>query len=582
MTIMNLKSLWINTIAITIMGLMPVVIYAESVRFVHWWDEYLPHHGKTLPGWYQGNRSIQYQDVNGDGIYNDALIWHGFSLTEPLNPPSETETGKKFHRYRVDYPSARFYGGLMARFTNVSHITEKDKKGKKIPVFDHIQQSTVQPTEGARPCSYFTKSPHNTGRTWTDEAGKEWADMTVMVVNDGGKCCPISDKFQKQKDAEVNFTAVFLWKKEDFINGGAMVKQITFDETSKISVNVTRFRRNIEEGRFVVQDGSELWISEATAIAQVIDDEEEHLSLGIKGMNVENFNRGGLLELNPLNSRWAIYTPLPDQEQVDNLQKALEGMEFKPKKATDAETQSYQKQSDELLEQVNKIDFNSKTATFVEHTFEDVQAVGVYFATYQFAHKTTMLVFDNFQAYAAGTIPKAKAVALKQGQPVNTQTSVSGGISVNCGPYKQIVRQCVPDLVKIQGNLSVESADVGKQADIVAVARHKPDPEYSDEPETFYMLGNEGQVIAQWDGNLDNLIAFQEDLSLEAEQAIQIFQGKVPLTGTLQIFFGYRLQDGTVVYNPRSIEAFIYPENTSSRNEMPYSESIKGLCPTEN
>jgi len=579
---MYLKYWFWNIMTVIIMGLMPVVIHAESVKLVQWWGEYLPHHGKTLPGQYQGKRSIQYQDVNGDGIYNDTLIWYGFGLNEFLSPASETDTGKKYHRYRTDYPSALFYGGIVARFTNVSHITEKDKKGNKIPFFDHIQQATVQPSEGGRPCSYLTSYPHNTGRTWTDEAGKQWADMTVMVVNDGGKCCPISDKFQKTKDAEVNFTSVFLWKKEDFLNGGTTINKITFDDTSKISVNVTRFRRNIEEGRFVVQDGEQLWISEAMATAQVIDDEEEHLSLGIKGMNVENFKHGALMELEPLSSRWALYTSLSDQERVDNLVESLETMAFNPKKATDEETQSYQNQSDELLEQINKIEFNPKTATFVEHTFEDVQAVGVYFATYQFAHKTTQLVFDNFQAYGAGTIPNAKAVALKQGQLVNTQTSVNGGISVNCGPYEQTVRQCIPDLVKIRGNLSVDNADVGKQADIVAIALHKPDPEHSDEPETFYMLGNGGQVIAEWNGNIDNLIAFQEDISLEAEQAIQIFQGKIPLTGSFQIFFGYRLQDGTVVYNPDSIDALIYPENTSSRNEMPYSESIKGLCPSEN
>ncbi|EDN66808.1 secreted protein [Beggiatoa sp. PS] len=209
-----LKYWFWNIIAVTIMGLMPVVIHAESIKLVQWWGEYLPHHGKKHSGHYQGKRSIQYQDVNGDDIYNDALIWYGFGLNEFLSPPSETDTGKKYHQYRVDYPSARFYGGVVARFTNVSHITEKDKKGNKIPFFDHIQQATVQPTEGGRPCSYITSYPHNSGRTWTDNAGKEWADMTVMVVNDGGECCPISDKFQKTKDAEVNFTSVFLWKRK--------------------------------------------------------------------------------------------------------------------------------------------------------------------------------------------------------------------------------------------------------------------------------------------------------------------------------------------------------------------------------
>jgi hypothetical protein len=568
-------------IIITVIGLMPVVIYAESVRFVHWWDAYVqPQSGGPA---YQSNglKSVQYQDVNKDGIYNDALVWYDFTMDPPLSPLSrDRPDSEKWHKYSHSRVSAIFYGGVVARFTNISHLTKRDRKGNIVPFFDRFQQATVQKSEGGRPCSYSDRYPHHIARGWDEELGAKFADMTVMVVN----CCSpeFSEKFHQTKEAEVNFTSVFLWKKEDFINGGATVVKITFDETSKLSVDVTRFRENVEEGRFVIQENEQLWISEAAIILNDADEEEPELSIGIKGMNVTNFKYGAVVELNPLNSRWAIYTPLPDQERVDSLLESLNTMAFNPKKASDEETQSYQNQSDELLEQVNKMEFNPQTANFVEHTFEDVQAVGVYFATYQFAHKTTQLVFDNFQAYAVGPIPKAQALAIKQGQLVDTQTSLSGGISVNCGPYEQTVRQCEPDLVTIQGNLLVDSADIGKSADIVAVASHKPAPEPTAEPQIFYMLGNEGKVIEEWDGNLDNLIAFQDDIVLTTEQSIQIYQGQIPLTGFIQIFFGYRLPDGTLIYNPQSIDTLINPENTSPRNDMQYSESIKGLCSVNN
>jgi hypothetical protein len=469
----NLKSVLISIVAATTLGVAPVVSHAESVKIVHWWNAYFPPKSQTASYGYRSERpnSSQYLDVNRDGVYNDALVWHRFSLTELLNPlPPGVGKDRSWQRYRINRPSARFYGGMVARFTNVSHLTEEDRKGNQVPVFDQFQQSTVQPTEGGRPCSYNTLSPHNTGRGWFSEGGgfgEKWADMTVMVVNDGGDCCPFSETFQKTKQAEVNFTAVFLWKKEDFINGGATAEKMTFDDTSKLSVDVTRFRRNIEEGRFVVQDGDQLWISEAAVVQQG----EEPLSVGVNGMMVEDFKRGAIVELNPLKSRWAPYRVLlSDQEKVDTLIDELEEMAFNPKKASSLETQRHQEKSDELLTEVNRMAFDPTTASFVEHTFEDVQAVGVYFATYQFAHKTTQLVFDNFQAHAAGTIPNVKAAVIPlkpTEQPVNTNTEFAGGISVNCGPFEQVSTQCVPDKIKIQGEIIVDPTDVGKLADII-------------------------------------------------------------------------------------------------------------------
>jgi putative methionine-R-sulfoxide reductase with GAF domain len=569
------------------------MIHAESIRFVQWWGEYLPHHGKILPGWYQGKRSIQYQDVNGDGVYNDALIWYGFGLKDPLNPASYRDTDKQNHRYRVDYPSARFYGGVVARFTNVSHITYENKKGKKVPFFTGIQQATVQPSEGASPCTYTTKSPHNTGRLWSGWAyGIHWGDMTVMVVNKGGDCCPFSEKFQKTKKAEVNFTSLFVWKKEDFINGGAVVDKITFDNTSKLSVDITRFRKNIEEGRFVVQDGDQLWISEG---AVVQNEEGRELSKGVEGMTVKN----SVVELNPLNSRWAPYTPFSsaesEEEKIDSLLKPLEEMAFNPKRSTAEEQQLYHEKSDELFDEINKIAFDPTKATFADHTFEDVQAVGVYFATYPFAHETTQLVFDNFQAYATGIIPKAKAVAIntKNLRDVSTDAEFNVGLSVNCGPFEQVITLCSPDKVDFSGQIIVEEKDIGQLVDLLLVIGCKQYPEA--EEEIFYMLDSEG-AFRKWDGNLAKLVAFQKEFSL-SEQSVQVNGGEkmsvlieqtalckgMDLPVFLRLFFGYQLQDGKLVYNPQSIDLIITPENLNPvLNELPYSESIKGLCPAKN
>lgn len=575
----NRKPFIVYTMA-TMLWLAPIVSHAESVKFVQWWNAYFPPKSQTANYGYRSEtpNSSQYLDVNGDGVYNDALVWNRFSMTEPLNPlPPGVGKDRTWQRYRINRPSAQFYGGMVARFTNVSHITEEDRKGNQVPFFDRFQQTTVQPVEGTRPCSYSTNYPHNKGRVWNGDYGEEWADMTVMVVNNGGECCPFSDKFQQTENAEVNFTAVFLWKKEDFINGGAAVDKIIFDDTSKLSVDVTRFRENIEEGRFVVQEGDQFWISEAAAVQNA----EEHLSAGVNGMTVEDFKRGAIVELNPLKSRWAPYTVLLyNQEQVDSLVEELEEMEFNPKTASSLESQRHQQKSDELLTEINRMEFDPTTANFIEHAFEDVQAVGVYFATYPFAQKITQLVFDNFQAHAAGTIPKVKSavIPLQPIEQISSNTEVTGGISVNCGPFERVATQCVPDHIKIQGEIIVDPADVGQLADIIIVAGHKPSPEAAAEEEVFYMLNETGAI--PWDGNISNLVAFQDDIRLESEQSIPIYQGQIALPGFLRVFFGYRLpEEGKLVYSHQTLDMIIVEENTDPRfNELPYSESIKDLC----
>ncbi|OQW92650.1 MAG: hypothetical protein BWK78_01020 [Thiotrichaceae bacterium IS1] len=570
----------IAILSIILWGLSIKVATAESTKFVQWWDAYFPTKDEVASYSYrsQSPYSSQYQDVNQDGIYNDALVWYEFSMNYPLNPLAAGEQNNKpQQKYRVKRPSARFYGGMVARFTNVSHLTETDSKGQKVPIFNRFQQPTVQPSEGGRPCSYSTSFPHNTGRGWADPTGypwAQWADMTVMVVNDGGDCCPFSEKFQRTKNAQVNFTAAFVWKKADFINGGAKAERIIFDDTSQLSVDVTRFQLNLQEVRFLVQDGNQFWISESATQVSLSDDNNEETLVGTNSMLVTPVKNGYTIALNPLNSSWAPYHPAIDETIMQSLVADLEAMQLKPKQASEEELQLHHDRSNQLLEQVNRIEFNPSKASFVTHTFEDVQAVGVYFATYEFAHKTTQLVFDNFQAYASGTIPKDRAVAMSSsGEPVTKESAFSGGISVNCGAYEQTVRQCLCDQVQVRGDITVTPEDVGKTADIVVYAESKNAPE--DDTGTFYMLDQQGGIQV-WDQQPQHLVSFQKNVSLSAEHPVEIYRGQFVLPGYLRVYFGYRLQpEGILVTNTDSIDILIDEVNQDTRNELPYCDSLK-------
>jgi hypothetical protein len=528
---------------------------AESVKFVQWWDEYMPqgYGAGTGNGWYRGNSgySIQKQELNGDGVYNDTLVFYTFSMNELLTPPFPSPEGSIRDKYRIDLPSAKFYGGMLARFTNVSHVTQEDRKGKKIPMFDRFQQTTIQ-WDGAIPCCYKEESPQNMCRGFPrrlKDKGSKLFDMTVMVVNKGGKNNPLSKAFQETEDATLNFTAVFIWKKEDFINGGALIDKIVFDESSKLSLDVTRFRKNVEECRFVVQDGKQLWISE---FAPVVTDMPT-----------------STIELNPLDSRWAIYTP-SNADNDEEIQKLLKTLEDEPETLKDKDTKK-------LVDDVNKMTFDSKKATFTDHLFKDVQAVGTYFATNEFTHQITQLVFDNFQAYATsetGTFPESKAIAISSDNysPVEVPgASFKGGVSFDDSvSSEQMVRFCadealgeketVPEkTVNIKGDITVPEGHIGKTADIVAVVAYKLSRAEEDaKTEVFFMLDKNGGAIP-WDVNINNLVALQENVVLKLKQTVPIYSGKIGLPGFFRLFFGYRLhEDGRIVFGADTIDLRTY------------------------
>jgi len=367
--------------------------------------------------------------------------------------------------------------------------------------------------------------------------------MTFAVAGKSfGQTQSLAGVFQATEDAKQNFTALFIWKKADFVNGGASMEAITFDNTSKFSIDMTR-SRTAEECRFIVQDGNQLWISEYVYDAR----DKPRVTV----------------ELNPLNSRWAIYTP--------------SGCDM---------------------------EFNQKTADFMAHTFKDVQAVGFYLAILQFTHRWVGNIFDNFQAYATSK-PSSPETPIEphldgnaidsKGNQVSTDATFSRGIAVNGGT----VTVSSSDQMDIRGVITVDSNHVGKEAEILVVVGYKPD---SVEEESYFMFNKDGSILP-WDRNIANLVAYQEtdlvfysddkskkrfkrNIVLMPERRVQIFPVTLsafrddeletvllgcderPRTysgllngislGLLRFFFGYRLrEDGTIVYNRDSINVMI-------------------------
>ncbi|NJO17274.1 MAG: hypothetical protein HC877_16480 [Thioploca sp.] len=140
----------------------------------------------------------------------------------------------------------------------------------------------------------------------------------------------------------------------------------------------------------------------------------------------------------------------------------------------------------------------------------------------------------------------------KQGKSISTQSACYGGIIVNSNPIETQATASLADDVTIQGQIQVDPAHVGQAADIVVYVSYQP----LDEAATYFILNEAGQVV-DYDNNPAHLVPFQVIPKLAESIEIVMYQGKLPVTGLLNIEFGYRLADGTVVHNFKPIEVNI-------------------------
>ncbi len=126
---------------------------------------------------------------------------------------------------------------------------------------------------------------------------------------------------------------------------------------------------------------------------------------------------------------------------------------------------------------------------------------------------------------------------------------------INYREFQEQIIQKLSDKVNIHGRILVDSAHVGLPAEIIVYAIHTQSDSARRKP-SFYMIGSE-EDIYPWDEDVATLITFDELKSLEVVEDVEIFTGEFDVTGTLSIYFGYRLADGTVVESLEPIEVVI-------------------------
>jgi len=221
-------------------------------------------------------------DVDGNGNADDDCIgFWDFSLTLPIN-------SQKF-AYIKSATNSKFYGGITAFY---------DQPNKSI-------------LEGMINANHELRDDNN------------YMDIQLDTIRHRNN-------------------AFFFWKKEDFLNGGNN-NPVSFDAKSTISVHISRYWSGIEGGRWVVQEGTQFYMSEKT--------------FGVGG------TAAGLRKshtLYPTTTKWALYNPVEPWD----------------------------------------IRFNAATAVYEDRTFTDVTAVGFYFYRDNLVVGNTQIKYHAFEVVA--------------------------------------------------------------------------------------------------------------------------------------------------------------------------------------
>jgi hypothetical protein len=143
----------------------------------------------------------------------------------------------------------------------------------------------------------------------------------------------------------------------------------------------------------------------------------------------------------------------------------------------------------------------------------------------------------------------------KFNNPLSVNSTLNGGISINNSGYVQRVEQNLSDPVDVTGTITVDPVHVGNTVNIFVYAKAT-----LPTMEAYFMLGENFEILA-WDLNPTNLVAFQKNVPLLPVQAVAMYNGNFIYPGTLDIFFGYQLADGTLVSNSTPIEVAIYADS---------------------
>ncbi len=310
----------------------------------------------------QGNQnSLQNLDLDNDGQLDDSRVYFDFSLDEPLNPPDTTSKPNGIV-YHTELPSAKFYGGLSADFFNYETdriqqaFIENDGAGGELNDVGYPSPYLTPQYQGLS--DYIELVRHPDGRTKKAHIGPH-EDFAINIYRPDLPH-PI-DPGDNPANNLVSFHAAFIWRKEDFLAGGAS-QNVSLDAESSFSFESTRWWDNIGEARWLLQsDNDQLYISQYS-VAGAQDDWGTTNSF-----------------LDPLSSNWAVYNPTASQ-----------------------------------------LDFDQSAANWISsnNLFDDIQAVGIYIENDTPSGELTKFSLDEIQFNAvvggSGSLAATSSVTLPE------------------------------------------------------------------------------------------------------------------------------------------------------------------------
>ncbi|EIJ42777.1 hypothetical protein BegalDRAFT_1905 [Beggiatoa alba B18LD] len=146
-----------------------------------------------------------------------------------------------------------------------------------------------------------------------------------------------------------------------------------------------------------------------------------------------------------------------------------------------------------------------------------------------------------------------------QGELFYPDVQFSGGTAINGqSTYQTQISQKLTDTADVVGTIQVAPADVGKQADIFVFAVTTLEG-FSEE--YYFMLGA-NLYIDLWDQYTNTIVPFMPKVTLGEQESFTIYSGRFFYAGQLDVFFGYRLADGTFIYSNQPIIITIKSSST--------------------
>ncbi len=292
------------------------IVDGANLNVVRWHGDYYQHKwisgvpGGTLSEfkenrWLRGGPALGSQhstlnlDLDNDGTFDDSQVYFDFSLTDPLSP-RDTPQRPNGVFYHSDLPSAQFYGGLSTNFYNYQTVRvdqafiENDGAGGEAADVGYVSPYVSAEHQSFR--DFVELVRHTDGSSKKNHIGVQ-EDFAIDLYRDG-RAHPV-DPNEDASDDLTTFAGAFIWKKEDFLNAGDS-NTVSLDSNSVFSFESTRWWDNVEQARWIIQDGNgSLYISQFSVSG----------ALDLWGQKNEL--------IDPLSSQWAVYSPSVNEMEFD-------------------------------------------------------------------------------------------------------------------------------------------------------------------------------------------------------------------------------------------------------------------------